>query len=333
MTAHPLKLDHLVIAARTLEEGARFIADKFGVDSSEGGAHPLMRTHNRLLNLWGGVYLEVIAIDPDADPAHMAPRTRLFAFDDPAHLQRLESGPQLVHWVARVDRPKLLARWQAQYPARIAKVVAMTRGSNRWSLTVPDDGAFPSWQGAGHGIVPSLIQWDTPAHPSAVLPETGIALRSLTGFHPDAQAVAAQLEWLGAAHLLRVEPTRGVPTLVAEFELPDGTVRTIGESAESVEAANRAQEEALAAARRPRRRVGASMQKTDEPSLPEADAGDRATAHAQAGETAADAIEPAAATSPEAHTEAVPNGAPPGAEIDTPPHADHTPAAPPASTD
>ncbi len=29
-----------------------------------GGAHPLMRTHNRLLNLWGGVYLEVIAIDP-----------------------------------------------------------------------------------------------------------------------------------------------------------------------------------------------------------------------------------------------------------------------------
>ncbi|MEA3098758.1 VOC family protein, partial [Caballeronia mineralivorans] len=126
MTAHPLELDHLVIAARTLEEGERFIAGKLGIEMTGGGAHPLMRTHNRLLNLWGGAYLEVIAVDPDA-AAIETPRPRLFALDDPAQRKRLEAGPQLVHWVVRVNRPKLLARWQAQYPERIPAVVPMTR--------------------------------------------------------------------------------------------------------------------------------------------------------------------------------------------------------------
>jgi hypothetical protein len=254
MTSHALKLDHLVIAARSLEEGERFVVAKFGVATAGGGAHPLMRTHNRLLNLWGGAYIEVIAIDPGALPAD-TPRARLYALDDPALQRRIADGPQLVHWVARVDRPRSLGRWQAQYRERIAPVVPMTRGSNTWGLTVPDDGAFPSWQGAGDGIVPSLIQWDTPLHPSTVLPETGIALRSLTGFHPQAEIVAEQLAWLGVEHLMRVETTVGAPAIVAEFELPDGSVVTMGESAESVVAARRAEAEAGEAAKKARRRV------------------------------------------------------------------------------
>ncbi len=259
MTAYPLKLDHLVIAARTLEEGAQFIAAKFGVEAAPGGAHPSMRTHNRLLNLWGGAYLEAIAVDPAAaqrDTAHDAPRARLFALDDPAMHARLAEGPQLVHWVARVDRPKSLARWREQYPQGIAPVVAMSRGGNTWSLTVPDDGAFPAWQGAGGGVLPSLIQWDSPRHPSDALPETGIALRSLAGYHPNAEAVAEQLAWLGAAHLMRVEATAGAPALVAEFELPDGSIVTLGESAEfaqSADEARRAGDEAQRAASKRRR--------------------------------------------------------------------------------
>ncbi|BAO85838.1 glyoxalase [Burkholderia sp. SFA1] len=255
MTEHRLKLDHLVIAARTLEEGARFVAVKFGVETAGGGAHPSMRTHNRLLNLWDGAYLEVIAIDPAAAPAE-SPRPRLFALDDPALQHRLEAhGPQLVHWVARVERPKSLGRWREQYPDRIAPVAAMSRGGNTWGLTVPDDGAFPSWQGAGDGVLPSLIQWDTPRHPSATLPESGVALRSLTGFHPEAQTLAAQLAWLGAAHLMRVEATAGAPVLVAEFDLPDGSVLTLGESAEATE---RREEEAAQAAKRRRTTKAAS---------------------------------------------------------------------------
>ncbi|MFT4432340.1 VOC family protein [Caballeronia sp. 15715] len=240
MTAHPLQLDHLVIAARTLEEGADFIAAKLGVEMTGGGAHPLMRTHNRLLNLWGGTYLEVIAVDPNAEPVQ-TPRPRLFALDDPAQIKRLEAGPQLVHWVARVNRPKRLTRWQAQYPERIPAVVPLTRGGNAWDLTVPSDGTFPAWQGAGDGLLPSLIQWDTPQHPSETLPETGIALKSLTGFHPRAHLISEQLAWLGVSQLLQVEVTAGTPVLVAEFELVDGSIVTLGESAESIEAAKRAE--------------------------------------------------------------------------------------------
>jgi Glyoxalase-like domain len=266
MTAPPLQLDHLVIAARTLEEGASFVAAKLGVQTSEGGAHPLMRTHNRLLNLWGGAYLEVIAIDPAAantDSSRPLLRPRLFALDDPAFLKRLETGPQLVHWVARVERPKVLTRWQAQYPERIASVVAMSRGANSWNLTVPHDGSFPAWQGSGDGVLPSLIQWDTTRHPSASLPETGIALKSLTGFHPRAHVLLEQMAWLGASHLMNVEVTEGAPVLVAQFELQDGSIVTMGETSETIEAAAQAARQAELAAAKPARKRAKSRKPED----------------------------------------------------------------------
>ncbi len=241
MTAHLLRLDHLVVSARTLDEGTQYIADTLGVAPAGGGAHPLMRTHNRLLNLWGGVYLEVIAVDPNAssstgasnrtsngtaDGAHGTRRARLFALDDPVTHARLEKGPYLSHWVARVERPKRLTTWQTQYPQRIAPIVPMTRGDFTWGLSVADDGAFPAWQGAGDGVLPSLIQWDSVRHPSTALPETGVALKALKGSHPQAEQIRAQLEWLGAAHLLELQPTDGAPALVAEFETPEG-LRTL----------------------------------------------------------------------------------------------------------
>ena len=239
MTAHRLRLDHLVVSARTLDEGTQYVADTLGVAPAGGGAHPLMRTHNRLLNLWGGVYLEVIAADPNALSSHgadanvpagsaqsNAPRPRLFALDDPATRARLEQGPYLSHWVARVDRPKQLTTWQTQYPQRLAPIVPMSRGDFTWGLSVPDDGAFPAWQGAGEGVAPSLIQWDSTLHPSTALPDTGIALKALKGSHPQADLIRMQLEWLGADHLLDLQPTDGAPALVAEFETPEG-LRTL----------------------------------------------------------------------------------------------------------
>ena len=233
MTAHPLRLDHLVISARTLDEGTQYVADILGVAPAGGGAHPLMRTHNRLLNLWGGAYLEVIAIDPHAEaargPAGAPPRARLFALDDAATHARLENGPYLSHWVVRVDRPKHLPTWQAQYPQRIPPIVPLTRGDFSWGLSIPEDGTFPAWQGAGGGVLPSLIQWDTARHPSTVLPETGITLKALKAVHPQADIVAAQLQWLGAAHLIELQPAdnpASPPALIAEFETPNG-LRTL----------------------------------------------------------------------------------------------------------
>jgi hypothetical protein len=229
-----LELDHLVVTARTLDEGVRYLADTLGVEPAGGGAHAAMGTHNRLLGLWGGAYLEVIAIDPQAEHERAgaddrAPpaRPRWFALDDPAMRARLERGPYLAHWVARVPRPKDLGRWQAQYPARIASVIPMSRGDLTWRLTVPEDGAFPSWDGIGDGIVPTLIQWDTAAHPSARLPQTGLALKALRARHPRADELRAHLEWLGADRLIELEQSAdGTAALTAEFETPAG-LRTL----------------------------------------------------------------------------------------------------------
>ena len=59
-------IDHLVIAAETLEQGAEYVLKMLGVDIPFGGVHPKMGTHNLLMQLGNTLFLEVIAINPDA---------------------------------------------------------------------------------------------------------------------------------------------------------------------------------------------------------------------------------------------------------------------------
>ncbi|AKM31807.1 glyoxalase [Pandoraea faecigallinarum] len=223
MTApHALKLDHLVVAAQTLEAGEAHVIEQLGLTDvvpQRGGKHARMGTHNSLLGLWGGVYLEIIAIDPDA-PAPGRPRW--FGLDDDTVRARLARGPYLAHWVARVDRPRSLPRWQAQYPRRLAPVLAMQRGALTWQIGVPEDGSLPSWQGAGQGVLPTLIQWDSPQHPTHTLPCADCAVTSLRGFHPQAATISEQLHWLSADALINVEATLVEPSLAAEIETPNG---------------------------------------------------------------------------------------------------------------
>jgi hypothetical protein len=130
-----LTIDHLVIAAADLASGTEYVAGLLGIAPQGGGAHPRMGTHNRVLGMADGVYLEVIAIDPDA-PAPERPRW--FGLDQGDMRARLEQGPFLAHWAARVEAPLDLTRMQAEHPERIAPVIPMTRGDLRWRLTVPD---------------------------------------------------------------------------------------------------------------------------------------------------------------------------------------------------
>jgi hypothetical protein len=227
MTVPSLRLDHLVVAAPTLAAGVAHVCDSLGLPAdalTAGGRHPGMGTHNRLLGLWGGIYLEVIACDPEA-PAPA--RKRWFGLDSKAVKARLANGPYLAHWVARVERPRHLRLWQQQYPARIPPLLPMQRGDFAWHIGVPDNGALPTWKRhGGDGLLPSLIQWDLPTHPSDQLTYGGIALKSLRGFHANANGLAKQLEWLGASSLIALEPTPVEPSLVAEFETPAG-LRTL----------------------------------------------------------------------------------------------------------
>lgn len=175
-----MELDHLVVAARTLEEGTRFIERVLGVPTQSGGQHVRMGTHNRLLNLGNGVYLEIIAIDP-AGNAPFQPRW--FALDSADMQARLADGPKLVHWVARTDD---IEREAALSAVPLGAIQSMERGAFKWRITIPADGSLP-----GNGIVPTLIQWDIDDHPTRRLPESGCRLQSLRATHPDAASFKA----------------------------------------------------------------------------------------------------------------------------------------------
>jgi hypothetical protein len=165
-----LALDHLVVAARTLEEGARWLEARMGVPTVAGGRHAAMGTHNRLLALGEGAYL---------------------GLDSPAMARRLAAGPALVHWVARTDD---LDGARAAEPALVGEILALSRGDYRWRIGVPADGALPA-----AGAFPTLIQWEGDRHPAAALPASGCRLERLTVRTPRARDLARRLAALGAS--------------------------------------------------------------------------------------------------------------------------------------
>jgi len=206
-------LDHLVVAAATLEQGEDYIEAQLGVRPQRGGQHVAMGTHNSVLRLaMERVYLELIAIDP----AGVAPgRPRWFALDSPSMRARLAEGPRLIHWVARTADIDATRR---ACPLDLGPARAMSRGSFAWRITIPDDGHLP-----GRGLVPTLIQWSDARHPTDVLPTTGVRLVALAAAHPEPAPIRAALATLGLSDTLKV--TFDVtPRLAAMLRTPRGTV-------------------------------------------------------------------------------------------------------------
>lgn len=172
-------VDHLVVGAATLEQGAAWCAATLGVLPGPGGKHPLMGTHNLLLSLSASdfprCYLEIIAIDTQA-PAPS--RRRWFDLDDPALRATLAAGPRLIHWVARCD--DVVAECVALAAAGIVRGEVLQaerdtpRGLLRWRISVRSDGARLSG-----GDLPTLIEWgDT--HPADSLATSPVQLEALS---------------------------------------------------------------------------------------------------------------------------------------------------------
>jgi hypothetical protein len=214
-----LELDHLVIAATDLDAGEAWLSARFGVPLVAGGQHVGWGTHNRLLGVGGGAYLELIAADP-SQPAPAAPRP--FMLDDPALRARLKHAPQLVHWLVRSDDldTDLAALQYLTGPAK-----PMTRGALRWRITLPPGGRPPA-----DGLLPTLIQWDVPAaeRPGMRLPDSGVRLSGFAVRGPRAVVerrprvgAAIPIEWVESSD--QDEPG----SLRATFDTPRGTV-TIG---------------------------------------------------------------------------------------------------------
>lgn len=199
-----LALDHLAVAAADLETGRASVEAALGVPLQLGGAHARYGTHNLLLGLADGLYLEVIAVDPAA-PAPAGPRW----FD----LDRFAGPPRLANWIASSDD---LAGDLAALPGS-GVAVDMARGDFRWRIAVPPDGRLP----AGGGQ-PTLIRWDGP-HPLDRLTVQPVTLLRLVVRHPDAAALAARVGPRCPDPRLHFEPAE-TPSLAALLDTPRGQV-------------------------------------------------------------------------------------------------------------
>ena len=206
-------VDHLVVAASSLAQGSHWCEAVLGAVPGPGGTHPLMGTHNRLLNIASAAfpqsYLEIIAIDPAATPPT---RARWFGLDE----IDLGGGPRLLHVVARssaLESQCTALRAAGLDPGLpIAASRDTPQGRLSWRITVRDDGRL-----LVGGALPTLIEWGA-SHPTAAMPTSGIVLHALKlrGLPPAA---------VQALDLRGVECAADAgPAITATFDTPRGRV-------------------------------------------------------------------------------------------------------------
>ncbi len=237
------QIDHIVIVAKTLEQGVQWCETTLGITPNPGGEHAQFGTHNRLFKIATPshplAYLEIIAINSGAKQASNTPATsknesknavvkkRWFDMDDTMLQAAVALEPRLVHVVAQTDdiqagRTALKAlgidRGAAVEASRHSR-----KGRLEWKITVRDDG-----QRLFNGTLPSLIQWgkSTDAeplrlHPRNTLPRSGVSLQSVTVTSPSADKLQAAYEAIG---LTGVTLTEGPANITVTLKTPKGIV-------------------------------------------------------------------------------------------------------------
>ncbi|MEO8278339.1 MAG: VOC family protein [Ideonella sp.] len=230
MLASPsCRLDHLVVAADNLEQGASWCLETLGVVPLAGGRHPLMATHNRLLKLdgeaWPDAYLEIIAIDPLAAHAPAAGRSRWFGLDDPKQRRLIGNTPSLVHFVARSNDLMRAHRDLKQLGEDVGEIVPASRptpdGELRWKITVRADGR-PQY----HGALPTLIEWQG-MHPATKMASSGVALLAVKA--RSARPLELQRAWSAVGlNSVQLEFDALEPALEVVLQTPLGVVTLRG---------------------------------------------------------------------------------------------------------
>jgi hypothetical protein len=191
-----LVIDHFVWVVPKLEEGIAEFESLTGVKPAIGGKHLGFGTHNALVSLGEGIYLEILAKDPSQPESKEA---KFLGVD--------KEEMRLATWCARPASPEKtlevigMSATKAFYS--IGEIQDMSRTNTegqtlRWRLASTN-------HSRGHvllpysGLLPFLVDW-TPnelPHPSETAPG-GCTFVSLTGFHPNPWQLELAIEGLGA---------------------------------------------------------------------------------------------------------------------------------------
>ena len=195
-----LRLDHIAVGCTDLAAGTRWVEDILGVPLVTGGKHMQFGTHNTLLGLADGLYLEVICKDPNAAATG---RPTWFGLD------QFNGQPRLSNWICAADHLN-------DVPSFAGEVNNLTRDDLTWQITVPKDGSLPF-----DGGFPTMIAWgDGVAHPSSKFPASGVRLVEWNVIHPQAAHLRASVP-INDPRVMFIEgETIGFK---ATFETPTGT--------------------------------------------------------------------------------------------------------------
>lgn len=182
-----LKLDHLSVIAPTLDEGVSHVRACLDLDVPFGQLHGYMGTYNHLLQLGDTVYLEIVALDPDAEGPG---RARWFGLDNRRAVKSdWDAGRRLRGWVARTDAIDLVLQGREGI---FGRKVSLPWSDPSFDFAIPDDGALPL-----DGAAPSIIDRRGKPRSMAAIADLGARLRSFTLQHRDAAALSALYRELG----------------------------------------------------------------------------------------------------------------------------------------
>jgi Glyoxalase-like domain len=241
------QIDHIVVVAQTLEQGAAWCEATLGITPQPGGDHPQFGTHNRIFKIatpsFPLAYFEIIAIKKAATQAintlakgvnlgvnsgkNEAKNSRWFDMDDAALQAAVAKEPRLVHFVANTDDIQAgRAALKAVGIDRGAAVEASRptrKGRLEWKITVRDDG-----QRLFNGALPSLIQWgktnaEEPLrlHPRNTLPRSGVSLQSVAVASPTPEKLQAAYDAIG---LTGVTLSEGDANITVTLKTPKGVI-------------------------------------------------------------------------------------------------------------
>ncbi|MEM7292246.1 MAG: VOC family protein [Pseudomonadota bacterium] len=211
--------DHVVVGAKTLEEGIQWTRERLGIDIPRGGEHVKMGTHNCVMRLDGEHYFEVIAINPNSpDPL----RARWFSLDNATVRAQLERSPQLLTWAVNTSNVRAAfseLNEQAAFPD--VNIEEMTRDDLRWLVAFAKDGEMIE-----AGLFPLVIEWHVPQHPSHNMAASGCRLINVEILSPQPDVLQARLSTIGALGLLAGGKVQigDQPELRITLDTPNGPV-------------------------------------------------------------------------------------------------------------
>jgi len=230
----PTQIDHLVVAATSLEQGVQWCEALFGITPALGGEHALFGTHNRLFKIatpkFSMAYFEIIAINPAAVRSKKTTTLhphRWFDLDNPELQKSISKEPRLIHFVA--STPDIKAARMALRMEGIDRGPAIhaerqtSKGLLHWQISVRADG-----QRLFDGALPTLIQWGKPdateplrLHPRNTLPRSGVTLQSIDITHPSAEKLQTAYASIG---LNGISISEGPANIKATLKTPKGIV-------------------------------------------------------------------------------------------------------------